>query len=113
MNRIIILTILFVIMANAGTRDYDMEPYKNVNAWSPRYGYIGETFTAICDSFVWLDFFVGIPNDSTEGKHYNVVIQDGENGPLIASGVANAGVDYDYTKASLVQEQGIRITKGK
>jgi hypothetical protein len=113
MNRIIILTILLVIMANAGTRVYDIEPYKNVNAWSPQNGYIGETFTAICDSFVWVDIFIGAPDTAHNNNYYRIeILPSGSSNP-VAWGNAPAGdsIQYRYTRAMLTQTD--KIIKGK
>jgi len=48
------------------TRVYEIEPYKNCNSWSPQgpptTAYIGQTFIATCDSFVWAEIFIGSQN---------------------------------------------------
>jgi len=114
MKRVITIALVFAAIALAATRVYDIEPYKNVNAWSPYQGYIGQTFIATCDSFVWADFFVGAPNDTANGGHYNIEIQESPNGLWVVRGKAQAGISYDYTQAFFTERNpNAKVIKGK
>ncbi len=67
MVRKIIITIflMFGIILSA-TRVYDIEPFKNCNTWTRREpdNWVGQIFVANCDSFVWVEIFIGAPNDT-------------------------------------------------
>ena len=114
MLRYIILMIAVIGILFGATRVYEIEPYKNCNSWSPQgpptTAYIGQTFIATCDSFVWADFFVGAPNDTG----YNVEIYEyPASGLPIFGGYAEGKKSYEYTKANLQRVGSQRIIKGK
>ncbi len=60
MKKVIIIFIFLITLGISSTRVYDVEPYKNFNGVSRE---IGQTFVANCDSFVWVEIFIGKPND--------------------------------------------------
>jgi hypothetical protein len=95
------------------TRVYDIEPYKNCNGWSPQgpptTAYVGQIFVATCDSFVWVDMFIGAPNDTG----YNVEIHASQGGQVIFEGYAEGKKSYDYTRANLRRRSSEPIIKGK
>jgi hypothetical protein len=100
----------------ASTRVYEIEPFQNCNGWTPGRpnNVIGQIFVATCDSFLWVDFFVGAPNHAQLNNKYNVQIFEYPNGVMpIAQGEAPAGesIQYRYTHANLTQSG--RVLKGK
>jgi hypothetical protein len=111
MKQIISILIMLVSVIFASTRVYDIEPYKNVNAWSPYYGFIGQIFIATCDSFLWAEIFIGAPNDTG----YNVQIIESTTNLPVAEGYAPGGfkIQYQYTHAPLSRTGLGSITKGK
>jgi hypothetical protein len=115
MFKYLTLTILFISTLFGATRVYDIEPYRNSSGWSPSNGYIGQTFVATCDSFLWVDFFVGAPNHALQYNYYHIEIQTTPGNIRIAWGNAPAGdsISYRYTHANLITERPELITKGK
>ena len=113
MKRVITIALVFAAIALAATRVYDIEPYKNVNAWSPYQGYIGQTFIATCDSFVWAEIFIGSQN--IPGQYHFEIREGDAQGPLIASGDTNAGpgISYQYVRAYLTHRLNAKVIKGK
>jgi hypothetical protein len=116
MRNIVTLIVAVVSIALSATRVYDIEPFKNYNGRvaGDQYHGIGQTFVATCDSFLWAEFFVGKPNDSNGGKHYNVEIQEYPNGLWVVRGEAPAGKSYEYTKAIFnARNPNAKVIKGK
>jgi len=64
MKQAITITLIFAALAMAATRVYDVEPFRNSNAWTLSYphNWVGQTFIATCDSFVWAEIFIGSQN---------------------------------------------------
>jgi hypothetical protein len=112
MRRITITLILLAGVIIASTRVYEIEPFQNCNGWTQSYPYnhVGQIFVATCDSFLWVDFFVGAPNDTG----YNVEIQEYPSGEWLFRGYAQGKKSYDYTRANLSKRPGSApIIKGK
>lgn len=116
MLRYIILMIAVIGVLLGATRVYDIEPYKNCNGWSPQgpptTAYIGQTFIATCDSFVWAELFIGAANDTGQ---YNFRIEEYQTSTLIAIGDTNAGPEiyYNYVRAYLEHLPNTKVMKGK
>jgi hypothetical protein len=107
----IIISLVFVAIALAATRVYDIEPFQNCNGKARE---IGQIFVATCDSFLWVDFFVGAPNDTSNDGHYDVEIQEYPNGLWVVRGRAEAGKSYEYTPAIFnVRNPNAKVLKGK
>jgi hypothetical protein len=116
MKPLIIITMLAGILF-ASTRVYEIEPFQNCNGWTPRYpdNWVGQTFVATCDSFLWVDMFIGAPNHALQNNYYHIEIQTTPGNIPIARGNAPAGdsISYRYTRANLITERPELITKGK
>jgi hypothetical protein len=116
MARYIILSIVIIGIVSGATRVYDIEPYRNCNGWSPQgpptTAYIGQTFVAICDSFVWVDMFIGQKCIHPDGN-YHVEIWEYPTGDRIAYGETAAIADYSYAHIPLTMQTGVKIIKGK
>jgi hypothetical protein len=116
MLRYIILMIAVISILFGATRVYDIEPYKNCNDWSPQgpptTAYVGQTFVATCDSFLWAEVFIGAANNV---GHYNFRIEEYQTSTLIATGDTNAGpgIYYNYVRAYLEHLPNAKVMKGK
>ncbi|MDW8114673.1 MAG: hypothetical protein RMJ34_07075 [candidate division WOR-3 bacterium] len=107
---ILLLTIAFIF---AGTRVYDIEPYKNVNAWSPYMGFIGQTFVATCDSFVWAEIFIGARCRHPEGWYY-AEISEYPIGDWVVRGRNIATAKYEYARIIFTERNlNVKVKKGR
>ena len=114
MKQAITITLIFAALAMAATRVYDVEPFRNSNAWTLSYphNWVGQTFIATCDSFLWAEVFIGVPNDTGQ---YNFRIEEYPSGTPIAKGNTNAGpgIHYEFVRAYLEHFPNAKVIKGK
>jgi hypothetical protein len=105
----IIISLVFVAIAVAATRVYDIEPFQNCNGKARE---IGQIFVATCDSFLWAEIFIGAANIPGQ---YHFEISEYQEGTPIAAGNTNAGpgIYYDYVRANLSRVSQEPILKGK
>lgn len=114
---IIILSIAVISIVSGATRVYDIEPYRNCNGWSPQgpptTAYIGQTFIATCDSFVWVDFFVGASNQGNPYRYVAEIFEHPGGVSPVFRGDTWAGQGYEYVRIQLRRFTQNRIVKGQ
>jgi hypothetical protein len=115
MKKLTIIVVAMICIASGSTRVYEIEPYKNCNglAAGDQYHGIGQIFIAICDSFLWVDMFIGAKSRNP-GYNYHAEILEYPNGAIpIYSGDTVAIAEYRYTRIPLSRQANQKVLKGK
>jgi hypothetical protein len=93
--------LLAATAALAGVRVMDVDAYKNVNGWTPQWGYVTQSFVNTCDTIRWVEFFVGAANDTGANVNYKFDILDEATNDLIYSGLLKATRQhYQYARCT-------------
>ena len=114
---LVVVLLLVATAAQAGVRVYDVDVYKNVNAWThhePNH-WVSQSFVSTVDSMVYAEWFVGAPNDTGEGKEYVFQILTYPALGLLYEGrhVSGPSINYEYVHANLTRIGDEPLIKGK
>jgi hypothetical protein len=84
----IALAVMLPVLALGGVRCYQVEPYQNCSGWTPREGFVSQSFVNTADTIKWVEFFVGAAN---ERGRYQVTIRSESDQQCLYLGYAKSG----------------------